>query len=64
VALSGAAAVAGRDHTAGRAAGLDLIRFHGQHQPAAVVLIHIDHVHAGNIEDRIGSGAQRKLGRL
>jgi hypothetical protein len=53
----GLAAVAGRDHPTRRAAGLDLIRFHCQYQPAAVIFVHIEHMHAGNIENRIGSGA-------
>ena len=51
------AAMANRHHSTRRAAGLHLIRFHRQDQPPTVVFVHIKHVHAGNIEDRIGSGA-------
>jgi hypothetical protein len=49
--------MANRHHSTRRAAGLHLIRFHRQDQPPTVVFVHIKHVHAGNIEDRIGSGA-------
>jgi hypothetical protein len=44
-------------YTTRRAAGLDLIRFHGQDQPAVRIILHIEYVHARNIKDRIGSCA-------
>jgi hypothetical protein len=51
------AAVAGRNHPARRAAGFDLIRLHRHDQPAVTIIPNIEHVHASNIKDRIGSGA-------
>jgi hypothetical protein len=54
---SGAAAVAGRNHPARRAAGFDLIRLHRHDQPAVTIIPNVEHVHARNIKDRIGSGA-------
>src|SRR5215207_2054121 len=53
----GTAAVAGRNHPAQRAAGFDLIRLHRYDQPAVTIIFNIEHVHAGNTKDRIGSGA-------
>ena len=53
----GAAAVAGRNHPARRAAGFDLIRLHRYDQPAVTIIFNIEHVPAGNIKDHIGSGA-------
>ena len=50
-------AMANRKHTTGRAAGLHLTRLDGEHQPLPVINLHINDVHAGNIEDGIGSGA-------
>jgi hypothetical protein len=51
----GSAAVADRHHPACRAGGLELTRLDGEHQPLLVVDLNIEHVHVGNIEDRISA---------
>ena len=51
------AAVADREHPARGAAVLQLTRLDRQHQPLPVVDLHVEDVHVGNIEDRIGPGA-------
>jgi hypothetical protein len=52
-----AAAVPDREHPAAGTAMLKLIRLHRQHQPPPVVDFHFKHMHAGNIEHRIGPSA-------
>ena len=51
------AAVADRQHAARRAGRLQLTRLDRQHQTLLVVDLHVEDVHVGNIEDRIGPGA-------
>ena len=50
------AAVADREHPAGRAGRLQLT-LDGEHQASHVVDLHLQDVHVGNVEDRIGPGA-------
>jgi hypothetical protein len=52
-----AAAVADRHHAATWAGRLQLTRLDRQHQTLLVADLHVEHVHAGNIKDRIGPGA-------
>jgi hypothetical protein len=51
------AAAADREHPAGRAGRLQLTRLDGEHQASHVVDLHLQDVHVGNVEDRIGPGA-------
>ena len=50
------AAVADREHPAGRAGRLQLTRLDREHQALLIIDLHIEDVHVGNIEDRIGPG--------
>ena len=51
------ATVANREHPAGRAGRLQLSRLDSEHQALLVVDLHLQDVHVGNVEDRIGPGA-------
>ena len=51
------AAAASRNHSAPRAAGFDLIRLHRHDHPAVTIIPNVEHVHADNIKERIGSAA-------
>jgi hypothetical protein len=50
------ATVANREHPADRAGRLQLSRLDGEHQALLVVDLHLQDVHVGNVEDRIGPG--------
>ena len=58
----GPPAVPDREHPARWTAVLELAGLDGQHQPSSVVDLHVENVHAGNIEDRIGPGAPARTG--
>ena len=53
---SAAAAVPDREHPTAGTAVLKLIRRDGQHQPLMIIDVNFGHVHAGNVEHRIGPG--------
>ena len=52
-----AAPVADRDNAAGPAPGHDLVGLDRHHQPAASIVMDIDHVQAGGVEHLISAGA-------
>jgi hypothetical protein len=53
---SAAAAMSNREHPAPRAALLKPIRLHRQHEPLLIIKLNFGHVHAWNVEYRIGPG--------
>ena len=52
-----AAAMSDREHPAPRTAVLKPIRLDGQHEPLLIIELNFGHVHAWNVEHRIGPGA-------
>ena len=52
-----AAAMSDREHPAPWTAVLNPIRLDGQHEPLLIIELNFGHVHAWNVEHRIGPGA-------